>query len=416
MAHPIYSFKSKKSRRQYFLVWNTFSGYPQTVPLNLLQFIQYKGHLNEEFLTVFLDVYPKLLQYGSTIVGNSFDELPQPFINQIFELTNLSESDVDPTDMSSALNELESLIVQDDKLKVLSAIKGFFKRYNTFLPRPKNYYLSWHQIMISQIEDDPVAREIAMDILNKSGTIVSKKDIVNLDHWFKSGFFSNKKEIMAKIFLTWAKNNRIELTTIPHILRNSPDVKLLFEEYGLENYLPTQTVEYSLTEQSLFELIRVKPGAKEWKQFFNYSKFCDFGIRDNYNNIVFTGKTLEELEAIADKQYIFRNFINFKNQYGNMRYPMIHAAFFEMHPEDKLIFMTNYGIQSISVALQTGEIIDPQEYYEIESYNNIIGENLPYYTYIALCHDALSRIKGTYNPTTGSLKLEKLESLDYGEE
>ena len=74
MAHPIFTFVNPTNQKRYFQQWDTITGYPETIPLNLLTFLQYKGLYYKDYTGTVFSVYTQLIENGSTIPGSIFPD------------------------------------------------------------------------------------------------------------------------------------------------------------------------------------------------------------------------------------------------------------------------------------------------------------------------------------------------------
>lgn len=77
IKHPVYSFIYPNSKKRYFQFWDPVTGYPSTIPIDLITLIQYKGIYDKEFIgAVFLN-YNQLITLGFVNTKNHDFELTE---------------------------------------------------------------------------------------------------------------------------------------------------------------------------------------------------------------------------------------------------------------------------------------------------------------------------------------------------
>ena len=76
MANPIYTYQDKQTNNRYFLLWDTIQGFPKTIPINLLTFLQYWGIYDKEKISALYSIYPRLIETGTSLKDSSFNEIP----------------------------------------------------------------------------------------------------------------------------------------------------------------------------------------------------------------------------------------------------------------------------------------------------------------------------------------------------
>jgi hypothetical protein len=147
MAHPLCSFLDTKTNQRYYQVWDTITGYPHTVPLSLLNLLQYKGLHNQSFVRVLYQAFDRLLIHGSTLYKDSFSEFPDVFKQQAFDFLELNQ-DVPGEEEISINNELEALFgKKQGYYEFWIAYQEIIRGVNIFARRPFEYYKSWSEIM-----------------------------------------------------------------------------------------------------------------------------------------------------------------------------------------------------------------------------------------------------------------------------
>jgi len=262
MAHPLCSFLDTKTNQRYYQVWDTITGYPHTVPLSLLNLLQYKGLHNQSFVRVLYQAFDRLLIHGSTLYKDSFSEFPDVFKQQAFDFLELNQ-DVPGEEEISINNELEALFCKKQGyFEFWIAYQEIIQGVNIFARRPFEYYKSWseimqyeeylhyvphifekHHIQGVEIEDDNDIFSYYKDELRFG----------DFDCWFKKDYFKKYPEAMAELFYQMAKDGSVLLQDIPHILRLHPQIKPLFSQKNMAEYLPDTVVGYNVRTNVSFD-------------------------------------------------------------------------------------------------------------------------------------------------------------------
>lgn len=395
MAHPIYTFIDKKTKQRYFQIWDTFSELPQTVPMNLLTFMQYLGIDNKDQVSVLYSIYPRLIQTGTSLNDFLFDSLPDHL--KAFCYVCLEYSVDTPNEQEMTFNsQLEALFGSD---------MPFFEFYHEYVAlisvinhhtkRPVNYYLSWSKTAnvlksanhtIQEVLSNTAAQHgISMDELNC--------ELDDIHSCWEANVFERLPLLMADFFVQLGQRNLIAIEAIPHIIRNNEAVQELFTQFGMETYLPNMDIVYDLYEldKPLYESFN---DIRYLRQFVNIFTF-------DHNERELMGTDLlhfseGELKDLLEQHYCYNlELVNFKNRQGDYLLPMMYTSDHIFEREERFLFLAPLGQQAYHIVSRNGKVLDTGGYYDFYS----LSESIIYAQYT----ENLSWIRWSYDEETNTI-------------
>jgi len=134
MATIILTSIHKDTDNRYFYEFDTNSGYPKTVEMDLITFLQFKGIRNKVFINVLYSVFERLIINGSTS-------------RDVFSLTKKQSTRYDHFDSVEGKKMNHQLLVLFQSSVHFDV---FYEKYitltsslNPVLPKPINYYYSF---------------------------------------------------------------------------------------------------------------------------------------------------------------------------------------------------------------------------------------------------------------------------------
>jgi hypothetical protein len=181
---------------------------------------------------------------------------------------------------------------------------------------------------------------------------------------YLQGDFISRKGHLMEFYRELAQNDYIKIDSIPHVLRNEPQIIELFEAYGMENVLPIRSRSehtYNVFKKPAIKVITVHE-TKYIRQFLQYH----YDMKENY------GVRLHEL----DKKDLFEKFrfafpsnglVNFSDEYGNVLYPYQYSIPKEKFPANFPYLICNgFHSQWYHVFLKDGTPLDSAYYEKIK--------------------------------------------------
>jgi hypothetical protein len=328
MAHPIISFIHPENSKRYFFVLDTFFNYPETIPMNLLNLMQYLGLDNFGEAEVIYSVYSKLMQDGSTMPGDSFDKINPNLVRIIYQTAYFSEVNEAYHTVSLQLEE----IFQHSKNKeeFLDAYEDFIENLNLYPPYPFHYYLSFdktYRCIFSVINNEKFVNILTKYFDNK---FPEDDKIREPDNWLLKGYLLSYKAEFREVFFELAEQNLIELAYVPHILREDPKISNLFMKYDLQSVLPGKNLDYDIQHRYSAILKDVNLTPEILRQILSNIMHNVYSP-DYFHNLA--GRevfclTKNDLNLNGLFDDIFHNtfnekvhLVNFYNEHGNALYP-----------------------------------------------------------------------------------------------
>jgi hypothetical protein len=367
MAHPIYTFINPTNQKRYFQEWDTITAYPETIPMDLLTFLQYKGLYNKDYTGTVFSAYKRLIENGSTIPGSIFPD-PNTQENPFFlqALLVLCELENDANSKNGILNKaLEDLFVLDINFT------DFYHQYLNLISeidehprRQLNYYISFSQTSTCLSKSGALIAPFVDQVFDEYSlhSFFNETSKYDFDAWFKNGLFFKHQDAMAKLFVLLGKNNLIAIDAIPHLLRKNEEVVALFHLFGMQSLLPETAVIESQGPR-VFEL-------KEFdsnpflREYVNHAAFNSLGDSSLIGLPIFE-LTDDGLEEHLSRVYLNANrFVNFVDQNDQRLLPMVYSTNFVFGKTDLFCVLAPFTLQQYHVFLNNGRLIDTNGYYD----------------------------------------------------
>jgi hypothetical protein len=377
MAHPIYTFIYKKTQQRYFQIWNTIAGLPETVPLNLLTFLQYWGIDSKESVSTLYSLYPRLITTGSTLRDFSFNEFPD-YIKQLsYDYLELG-ADAANEQEKEVIHQLESLFACDlPFIEFYSAYKRLISGLNLAPKRPTNYYLSWRRTKDILDFTNHSIQDVFSDLVQQNG--ITPEDLnCNLNNLYsclEENVFSRFPQLMADCFVELGRRNLVAIDAVPHVIRNDEAIQELFVQFGMKAYLPNAELDYNLYEEG-------EPRYEELddirylRQFFNlYAFYADCNL---LKGIDILSLSKAELKNLLDEDYCyFGRIVNFRDSNDNYLLPMMYVSHHVFSPRNRFLILEPFAHQAYHIVTRKGKVIDDTGYYDFY----LISQNSAYLQY-----------------------------------
>ncbi|MCG9881028.1 MAG: hypothetical protein MH472_10565 [Bacteroidia bacterium] len=376
MAHPVFTIIHPNNHRRYFQEWDTFTGYPSTVPMDLITFLQYKGLYNKEYIGTIFFVYHQLIKNGTTLNGWIFPEtnkLYDPFYLQATLYINTFDTplDLDKIAINNQLEDLFSLNID---------FSDFYERYlnlvssiNLHPPMPINYYRSLAYTAECLDKSGAKVNDLAQQVFkqyNLSPLFERERKTFDFDVWFKTGLFFSYQEVMADLFVQLALHNLLAIDAIPHVLRKNDTVISLFRKIGLENLLYEEgvafvnaPVKYRISQFDATPYLRA---------YVNYAAFHFLGSEELIGLPIFD-TPINELESKLGELYIVPyKFVNFVDNNDKPVLPMIYSSYFSINNDYLLHALAPFTRQQYHIYTDEGTLVDTNGYYNFYAINKSV--------------------------------------------
>ena len=231
MAHPVFSFIHPEDKKRYFFIWDTYYGMPETIPMNLLNLLQFYGLENYPQVEAVYNCYPDLLKNGTSLPDDSFDRTNKNIKKLIYE--NVRFSKVNDT-YEAVSKELEKLFEQIMSLEDFrTAYIKLTENLNIYPPYPFHYYrfLSFtSKNLYGAVKGNFYFIEIIEKYCKDKAPGIDV--LIEVDDWITGGYLLDNMGLMTKLFYELAKNNLIDVSSIPHLYRRNELIKRLFKKYA----------------------------------------------------------------------------------------------------------------------------------------------------------------------------------------
>ena len=332
MAKPIFSVKLSDEGPEYFLILNTISGLPHTIPMDIISFLNYNRNNFNEFLPVFHQVYPQLRNTGSTLEGFSYNLLSPQIRIQVERIAKNIKSSTNPAQINKA-NEITKLFVKFKSFKSLKkALDIVFNDLSPHLPRPFEYYESWHLTFSALFKNEFLENNYLDELLNAETD--DSGDV-----------------IVPEFLFSLINQNLIPLNSIPHVFRKNTIIEDVFRQYGAELLLPQVSV-VDLPVQETFAWQEVEMIGTYLKRFTELCLHSDLGISDSIKeNLKSSKKPIhqmsdEELFQLNDFSFKNQKLFNFSNQTGLYKLQWKYVSIIQA---DDLTFLADFHGNSINL-------------------------------------------------------------------
>jgi hypothetical protein len=366
MARPIYSFLDGMSGKRFFVVWNTFGEVPDSLPMDLVTFLQYREHWRGDFLQVIHEIYPELIRTGSTLQGHSFEQMDPVLKQDCMDLLPLISDYENQAEFDAEVMKIEELFESERDF-------GTFKEMFTplmdgirkELPRPMHHYDSWaHSPSINNFADagpldrvlESFSQTAGLDLLNQNFPIWA---------WLQKGYFSCHRALMADLFCELGRQNLIEISRIPHVLRADDRIAKLFEAYGMSNLLPQNKQVFDPKTEREYRWLDWEESPELIRQFTNRCLHSHFGVSDFLAGKLASRSLLEiSTEEIQSWGWCYPHFLNFGDGEGCNKYPFCYVPFTE---SEQFLFLGLFHGNAIHVFSKfKGHRVVKSEFYDIQ--------------------------------------------------
>lgn len=270
MAKPIYSFKLKDTGLQFFYLHNTFFELPHTIPMDIVTFILFNGSKGDEFTRVFHDVYPALIENGTTLKDWSYDHLD----GNVRQHTEHFAASVERNTSSRLLEIADRVCILFETERNFPTFKkklnNLLKTISPHLPRPLEYYESWHStasaLFKSNLREHDYLQKLLQPEYDEHGHTVVPDFLLNLIH-----------------------RNLIPLNSVPHVYRHNSKIEQIFKLYAAEQLLPqTHCDEVKINEE--FSWVSFPMEGPLLRRFTELCLHSDYGVQDEIR------RQLEEIQ------------------------------------------------------------------------------------------------------------------------
>lgn len=359
MATIILTSIHKDTDNRYFYEFDTNSGYPKTVEMDLITFLQFKGIRNKVFINVLYSVFERLIINGSTS-------------RDVFSLTKKQSIRYDHFDSVEGKKMNHQLLVLFQSSVHFDV---FYEKYitltsslNPVLPKPINYYYSFSHTSKNLLRYNAEVLKILNKCSSKYGVTMDQFD--SFENFLDEEFILKNKKFVTEFYFKLGQSNLISIDAIPHVLRDEPTIKSLFLDFGLDTLLPENIIKYELFSIPIIQLKHFDE-LKFLRQFANNFSFSDFEAGQKL-----IGKNLLKLsdvqiiKLLSDSFCYVRKVLNFTDQFGNIIQPMMFSGdendvdFFNQNTSHDLIFLDTFSMQDYQAFNKCGRMISDEGYYD----------------------------------------------------
>jgi hypothetical protein len=409
MSHPIYSFIYPKTNKRYFQIWDTDTGYPSTIPIDLITLVQYKGLYDKEFIGAVFSKYIQLITSGSTVANDDDFQLTRRDSKNVF--INQAYLFLDKFDEDESLKKIDLNQNLDMLFQLNIPFLEFYEKYliliedlNEHPPRQINYYHSFCHTFTSLAKAiGKVDSSVFLDLFHKHHIdfeVLDNKSITScFDSWFLNGLFFTHQETMAKLFVDLGELNLIAIDAIPHIYRDAENIKNLFELVGSQNILPSHTVIENNNPKDY--KIKEFPFEPYIFQYINQAAFSSFGDSSLIGLPIFEMKTEEILDKLSASYIDTSRLINFVDSNNQTLLPMIYSSHFGINNAYQIWALAPFNMQQYHVFTNNGKLIDDRGFYDVYYHNaNIVYfQNMDLSSWERTYFDHVKNIFNTRNIT-----------------
>lgn len=325
MAQPVFSFKNSTEKIRYYFILNTYGDLPQSIPMDIISFLNYMRYRvdnYENFTRIFHQIYPELVETGSSLDSIGFDDLSHPLRKQLIAISALRYN---ITGDALFFSQIEELFITERNFKrFFYKLSGLIKDIRKDLPRPLEFYDSWKYTF--DAIDQSQRKSYFLKKLIECGFICNENEFIA---HFLIKKLANKRNhsALVRFFTTCLIDSKIPLNAVPHVFRSAPEIKKIFLLYGAELLVPETAVnsDYRLIQDYSWASFPMKD--KLLKRFTEQCLHSDFYVADEIiNKISELGRPLydltdDELYSVNGLSFPNDNLQNYSNASGNYLFP-----------------------------------------------------------------------------------------------
>ena len=371
MTNPIYSFTSPESGLRYYIIWYTMRKVPSIIPMDIVTLMMYQGIKDTHFLRSFHQVFPQLIQNGSSLAKSSFQDLSAGVKQHLAEMLPVIDQPPLHHRAVKLYAEIEALFTEErDFNNFHSRLEKVLGKHPKTLPRPLHYYSSW-EYTYDAVNGYSSKRgiKVLLEEFAKKSKLELLGPKVDISDWLSKGYFSKHTALMADLFFSLGNSNLIEIGAIPHILRSDPRISRLFELYGMEHLLPQNT--FCKDDDSSDWKWKYYPIEGKFRlQYFNYCLHSSYGIADSLENeLSDLGKPLhelnnQELENLSVIHSKWDMLANYPTDTGYSQYPFYYLRADETND---LVIIGKYHQNALDVfSKKSGQCLKDKGFYSLK--------------------------------------------------
>ena len=177
MAQPIFSFKNSTEKIRYYFTLNTYGDLPQSIPMDIISFLNYmrfRVDNYENFTRIFHQIYPELVETGSSLDSIGFDDLSHPLRKQLIAISELRYNITGDALFFSHIEEL--FITERDFKRFFFKLSALILDIRKDLPRPLEFYDSWKYTFDAM--DQSKWKNYFVKKLNECGFVYNENDFI----------------------------------------------------------------------------------------------------------------------------------------------------------------------------------------------------------------------------------------------
>jgi hypothetical protein len=171
MATPVLCFTYPDSSFRFFLIYNTFTESPHTIPMDLPTFLKFHFDTNRT-LAGFLSLYEDILRSGCSLSDSNFDSFmtvdEKAYLFDLVDSCDLISKAVVNTLLTSELNEAIIAGADDPILKAILTNSAYLNRHYSFF-HSIHYTREWEMTVFQngiglEFADCPICGEAIQDV------------------------------------------------------------------------------------------------------------------------------------------------------------------------------------------------------------------------------------------------------------
>ena len=276
----------------------------------------------ENFTRIFHQIYPELVETGSSLDSIGFDDLSHPLRKQLIAISELRYNITGDALFFSQIEEL--FITERDFKRFFFKLSALILDIRKDLPRPLEFYDSWKYTFDAM--DQSKWKNYFVKKLNECGFVYNENDFIA---HFLIKKLANKRNHAAieRFFTACLSDSKIPLNSVPHVFRSAPDIKKIFSLYGAELLVPDTVVNSDFKLKPDYSWSSFPMKGKLLKRFTEQCLHSDFYVADEIRNrIDELGRPLfkltdNELYSVNGLSFPSDNLQNYSNSSGNYLLP-----------------------------------------------------------------------------------------------